>query len=83
MLKDAYYFQQPLIPLIELIFCCVVDVVVVVVIYLCVCVCVSGMEYVGEVVANVLRINQSRYQYVIDFMNEKDEQEAQEDLNQM
>jgi len=41
------------------------------------------MEYVGEVVANVLGINQSRYQYVIDFMNEKDEQEAQEDLNQM
>jgi len=37
-----------------------------------------GMETVGEVVANVLGLNESKYQYVIDQMSEEDWKVARE-----
>lgn len=40
------------------------------------------MEFIGGVVAHVLGITQSRYQWVIDTMNEDDVQAAQEDYAQ-
>lgn len=38
----------------------------------------SGMETVGEVVANVLGLNESKFQYVIDSMTEEDWNVARE-----
>jgi hypothetical protein len=41
---------------------------------------VAGMEYVGELVAHMMGVTQSRYQWVIDSMNEDDVQAAREDF---
>lgn len=33
---------------------------------------IAGIEFIGEVVANVLGLNESRYQWVMDTMNEQE-----------
>lgn len=36
------------------------------------------MEYVGEIVANIMGLNESKYQYVLDSMDENDWKIARE-----
>lgn len=40
----------------------------------------SGVEFVGEVTVNILGLNESKYQWVIDALEEEKRQKAQKEL---
>jgi len=45
--------------------------------------CLDGVDYVGAGVAGLLGITDSRFQYIVDNMSEKDKEAAEEDLKRM